>query len=74
MELLVSRENGGLSYQAIVSWLIPALLSAILGVLAWMGSSIHDMSTTLAVAVSKIDDHERRIELLEDHERIRRER
>lgn len=58
----------GISYETLTMWLIPALLSGILGTLAWMGSSISDMNKSLAVAVSKIDDHERRIQRLEDHD------
>ncbi len=53
------------SYAMILAWLVPVLMSAMLGILAWMGTSVSDISKTLAVAVSKIDDHERRIQFLE---------
>lgn len=58
-------EARGITYEHVVLWLVPALLSGILGVLGWMGHSISDMSKTLAVAVSKIEDHERRLQILE---------
>lgn len=45
----------------VLDWLIPALLVAALGLLGWMGETLSQISRTLAVAVSKIDDHERRI-------------
>lgn len=49
------------SHAKMLDWLLPVLLTAVLGVLAWMGQNISDMSRYLAVAVSKIDDHERRL-------------
>lgn len=53
------------SHAKLLDWLLPVLLTAVLGVLAWMGQNIADMSKSLAVAVSKIDDHERRLGDLE---------
>ena len=46
-------------------WLIPALLAALIGVLGWMAINIQDMSRSLAIAVTKIDEHERRLLKLE---------
>lgn len=59
----MSRDH--VSNANVVAWLIPFLLSAMVGIMMWMGSNISDMSRTLAVAVSKIDDHERRIQRIE---------
>jgi hypothetical protein len=46
-------------------WLIPSLLSVLVAILSWMASNIHNMASTLAVAVSEIKEHDRRIENLE---------
>lgn len=46
-------------------WIIPALLSTLIAILAWMAMSIQDIGKSLAVAVTKIDEHERRITNLE---------
>lgn len=59
--------------EKVLDWLVPCLLTATLGVLGWMGLNISEISKNLAVAVYKIDDHERRINRLENlqHERDR---
>lgn len=49
----------------ILNWLMPALMSATLAVLGWMAININRISENLAVAVYKIDDHEKRIDVLE---------
>lgn len=54
-----------ISYEDIVKWLIPFLLSGVLGVLGWIGSTISDMNKTLAVAVQRVDDLDRRVTKLE---------
>jgi hypothetical protein len=46
-------------------WLIPGLLSCLLAVLSWLANSVHQMAGTLAVAVSEIKDHDRRLQNLE---------
>jgi hypothetical protein len=46
-------------------WLIPSLLSILVAILSWMASNIHNMAGTLAVAVSEIKDHDRRLQNLE---------
>lgn len=55
-------------------WLLAALLSVLIGILGWIGSTLHEMSNSLAVAVTKIDDHERRLNSLEDEYLNRRTR
>ena len=54
-----------LTHGKLLDWLIPAFLSAILAILGWMAVSLQDINRSLAVAVTKIDDHERRLQLLE---------
>lgn len=49
----------------LLDWLMPVLLSATLAVLGWMAVNINRISENLAVAVYKIDDHEKRIDVLE---------
>lgn len=49
----------------VLNWIMPALLSATLAVLGWMAVNINRISENLAVAVYKIDDHEKRIDVLE---------
>lgn len=48
-----------------IAWLVPALLAF----LGWVGQSIvdklSDLNTTMAVAVQRVDDHDRRLGNLE---------
>lgn len=46
-------------------WLVPALLGACVGVLAWMAITLYDISGTLRVSVYRIEEHERRLSNLE---------
>lgn len=54
-----------MTYENLMAWFVPALLTIAVGVLAWMASEISEMSESLAVAVYKIDDHEARLDVLE---------
>jgi hypothetical protein len=45
--------------------MIPTFLAALLTVLGWIAININDMSKSLAIAVLKIDDHEKRIVIME---------
>lgn len=47
-------------------WLVPALVGASIYYLRAISSAIQDLSRNLAVAVERVDSHERRIEKLED--------
>lgn len=46
-------------------YLIPALLAAGVGSLAWLGLSVSDMAATLRVIVYRVDDHEARLDNIE---------
>lgn len=46
--------------------LVPILLGLLIAVLGWMASNIHDIAKSLAQVVSKVDDHGRRLERLEE--------
>jgi hypothetical protein len=49
-------------YQKFLEWIVPWLLGAVLAVLFWIGQNIQDMSKTLAVAVTRVDGHEKRLD------------
>jgi flagellin-like hook-associated protein FlgL len=52
------------SHRAVVEWLIPWLLGAVLAVLGWIGANIHDMSKSMAVAVTRLDGVESDVDQL----------
>lgn len=54
-----------LTYEKVADWLIPCLLGAAVYSLTEIRKELSSMSISLAVAVSKIDDHERRLQQLE---------
>ena len=51
---------------AITVWLIPILMSSLLGVLSYMAVSLKEISSTLAVAVSRVDGLDVRVTRLEN--------
>ncbi len=53
------------THKDVSSKLIAFMAAAALALLGWIGANIHQMSATLAVAVSKIEDHDRRLSNLE---------
>lgn len=57
--------NNSLSHEKILDWVIPTFLAALLTVLGWIAININEMSKSLAIAVLKIDDHEKRIVIME---------
>lgn len=70
------RLLSSISDKRVTDYIVPVLLTALLAVLGWIGSTLQAMSQTLAVAVYRIDsleqtekyhfaDHERRLETLE---------
>lgn len=56
---------------ATVTWekvgtvLVPALLTILIGVLSWMAANIAEINRTLAVAVQRVDELDRRVSNLE---------
>lgn len=58
-----------LSHRSIVDWLLPWLLGAVLAILSWIGANIHEMTKTLAVAVTRVDGHEERLKNGEERDR-----
>ncbi len=55
----------GISHKEAAGWLIPVMLAALLGVLGWMATNIAEISKTMSVAVTRVEDHERRLANLE---------
>lgn len=51
----------------VTSWLMPTLLSVTVALLGWMSLNLNRISESLAVAVYKIDNHDKRIETIEHH-------
>lgn len=54
-----------MSAEKIVHILVPMLLSAILGLLGWMGNSLNKISEGMAVVTYRVNDHGERISALE---------
>ncbi len=48
-------------------WLIPALWSVLVGILAWTIKSLSEITRTLAVTTTRLEDHGRRIGRIEDN-------
>lgn len=49
----------------LLDWIMPALVSAAVGGIFGIYKEMASISTSLAVAITKIEDHDRRIENLE---------
>jgi len=47
-------------------WLIPALWSVLVGIIAWVVKNLSEVSRNLAVTTTRLEDHGRRIERIED--------
>jgi len=63
---IIKKTHTGLPMRhKLPEWLIPMLLSVLIAILSWLANSVHDMAGTLAVAVSEIQSHDRRISRLE---------
>lgn len=54
-----------ISYEKVFALLVPFLLSVLVGVLSWMGLTLHEIAGSLRVVVYRLDDHDRRIQHLE---------
>lgn len=54
-----------LSYQALVSWFVPVMLTAGVGALGWIGINMQRLSETLVVIAYRVDNHEGRLSNLE---------
>ncbi len=58
-----------LSYEKIADWTIPALLAAAVYFVSEIRKELGSMSVSLAIAVTTIDEHERRLGALERRSR-----
>jgi hypothetical protein len=56
-------------YEKIADWLVPALLAAAVYFVAGIQKELGSMSVSLAIAVTTIDEHERRLGALEAESR-----
>lgn len=54
-----------ISWQKLGEILVPLLLTLLCAILGWMASNISEINSSLAVAVVKIDEHDRRLSNLE---------
>lgn len=54
-----------MTYEKVVSMLIPSMLASIMTLLGWMGNSLYKISESLAVVSYRIHNHEGRITSLE---------
>ena len=57
--------RGTISYEKAFAFVVPCLLSVLIGVLSWMGVTLHEIAGSLRVVVYRLDDHDRRIQNLE---------
>jgi hypothetical protein len=51
--------------QTLPDWAMPLMFGTLISVLAWIAVTLQSMSNTLAVAVTKVEDHDRRLSNLE---------
>jgi hypothetical protein len=51
--------------QAMPDWAMPLMFGTLISILAWIAVTLQSMSNTLAVAVTKVEDHDRRLSNLE---------
>lgn len=57
----------GISHQKLTGWMVPALLTGALGILTWMATNLNRISESLAVVVYRLENHEKRIDVLESN-------
>lgn len=50
----------------VLSWVVAVLMSVMVAILGWMAQNIHSISKSLAVVVYRVDNHEERIDALEN--------
>jgi hypothetical protein len=62
---MTRRDDDAVTHKEISGRALGFMAAAALALLGWIGTNIHQISTTLAVAVTKIEEHERRISNLE---------
>lgn len=53
------------THEKLTEWMIPGLLVVLVAVLSWMAVTLNDISRSLAVATTRIEDHDRRLANLE---------
>lgn len=51
--------------QTLPEWAMPLMFGTLISILAWIAVTLQSMSNTLAVAVTKVEDHDRRLSNLE---------
>lgn len=51
--------------QTLPDWAMPLMFGTLISILAWIAVTLQSMSNTLAVAVTKVEDHDRRLSNLE---------
>jgi hypothetical protein len=55
-------------YQKLSDWLVPVLIGAAIAQLRSIASEMREISKALAVAITKVDAHEQRIQRLEERQ------
>lgn len=61
--LLADRDS--ITNAKVVDWLLPVLLTMLIGVVSWMGKNIARISESLAVVTVVTQSHEQRLDRLE---------
>lgn len=62
---MADREKSAVTFQQVLQWILPFLLSYVAYAMKDIGSELRNISTSLAVAVQRVEDHDRRIANLE---------
>lgn len=68
-------DSNAITHAKALDWLIPVLLTMLIGVVSWMGRNIARISESLAVVTTITQSHEQRLDRLESlYLHVRRER
>ena len=59
------RHDNSVTHRDVSGRLLTFMAAAALALLGWIGTTLYQMSSTLAVAVTRIEDHDRRLTNLE---------
>lgn len=59
-------DKDAITHAKAVDWLLPVLLTMLIGVVSWMAKNIARISESLAVVTTVTENHERRLDRMEE--------
>lgn len=62
---MAAAEKTAVTFQQVLQWILPLLLSYTAYAMKDIGTELRSISTSLAVAVQRVEEHDRRIANLE---------